>query len=56
MLGIGGRVVPILRELREVEYQFQRPYVLDSSAIERELGLVPTPWAEVCRGTVEGGN
>jgi hypothetical protein len=40
-----------MRELRETEYQFQRPYVLDSSAIERELGLRPTPWAEVCRAT-----
>jgi nucleoside-diphosphate-sugar epimerase len=51
VLGIGGRLVPVLRELRETEYQFQRPYVLDSSAIERELGLSPTPWDEVCRAT-----
>ena len=26
-------------------------HVLDSSAIERELGLAPTPWEEVCRAT-----
>ena len=32
-------VVPMLREMRETEYQFLAPYVLDSSAIERELGL-----------------
>ncbi len=51
VLGIGGRLVPALRELRETEYQFRRPYVLDSSAIERELGLTPTPWDEVCRAT-----
>lgn len=51
VLGIGGRLVPVLRELRETEYQFTRPYVLDSSAIERELGLTPTPWDEVCRAT-----
>lgn len=54
VLGIGGAVVPVLRELRETEYQFQRPYVLDSSAIARELGLEPTPWSEVCRATAFG--
>jgi nucleoside-diphosphate-sugar epimerase len=54
LLGIGGRLVPLLREMRETEYQFKRPYVLDSSAITRELGLEPTPWAEVCRATALG--
>ena len=51
LLGLGGSVVPLLREMRETEYQFLRPYVVDSSAIERELGLAPTPWDEVCRAT-----
>ncbi|MDF1603152.1 NAD-dependent epimerase/dehydratase family protein [Nocardioides sp. YIM 152315] len=54
VLGVGGAVVPVLRELRETEYQFTRPYVLDSSAIARELGLEPTPWAEVCRASALG--
>lgn len=54
VLGLGGAVVPMLRELRETEYQFTRPYVLDSGAIARELGLEPTPWAEVCRATATG--
>jgi nucleoside-diphosphate-sugar epimerase len=40
-----------LRELRETEYQFARPYVMDSSAITAELGLAPTPWDETCRRT-----
>jgi nucleoside-diphosphate-sugar epimerase len=40
-----------LRELRETEYQFTRPYVMDSSAITAELGLAPTPWDETCRRT-----
>ena len=53
VLGVGGAVVPMLRELRETEYQFTRPYVLDSSAIARELGLEPTPWVEVCRATAQ---
>lgn len=46
-----GLVMPMIRELGETEYQFIRPYVMDSSAITRELGLEPTPWAEVCRRT-----
>jgi nucleoside-diphosphate-sugar epimerase len=54
VLGVGGALVPLLRELRETEYQFTRPYVLDSGAITRELGLEPTPWPEVCRATATG--
>lgn len=46
-----GLVMPMIRELGETEYQFTRPYVMDSSAITRELGLEPTPWPEVCRRT-----
>jgi nucleoside-diphosphate-sugar epimerase len=40
-----------MRELRETEYQFVRPFVMDSSAITAELGLAPTPWDEICRRT-----
>ena len=47
-------VVPMLRELRSTRWQFERPYLLDSSAITRELGLEPTPWDDVCRATAEG--
>lgn len=46
-----GLVSPVMRELEETLYQFERSYVLDSSAITRELGLEPTPWEEVCRRT-----
>ena len=53
LLSVGGAMVPTLRELRETVYQFERPYLLDSSAIETELGLTPTPWGEVCRATAE---
>lgn len=53
VLGVLGAVVPVLRELRETEYQFSRPYVLDSSDIEERFGLKPTPWSEVCRATAD---
>jgi nucleoside-diphosphate-sugar epimerase len=48
-----GVFMPVMKELRETEYQFARPYVLDSSATEAALGLAPTPWDEVCRATAE---
>ena len=53
LLTVGGAVVPVLRELRETEYQFTAPYVLDSSDIQETFGLAPTPWEEVCRATAE---
>lgn len=46
-----GWFSPMFREMRETVYQFERPYELDSSAIAHELGLEPTPWAEVCLAT-----
>jgi nucleoside-diphosphate-sugar epimerase len=33
----------MMRELRETRYQFDRPYVLDSSAFETTFGVAPTP-------------
>ena len=48
-----GLVNPVMRELPEVAYQTSRPYVLDSSAAQRELGLVPTPADDVLRAHVE---
>ena len=53
VLGVLGVVVPVLKELRETEYQFTAPYVLDSSDIENAFGLTPTPWDEVCLATAE---
>lgn len=37
-----GLFDPFVRELRTTRYQFARPFVLDSSATERALGLAPT--------------
>ena len=42
-----GLVSPQVREFGEVMHQFERPWVLDSGAAERVLGLSPTPWADV---------
>jgi nucleoside-diphosphate-sugar epimerase len=40
-----GLVQPMLRELRETDYQRERPYLLDDSAARAELGLDATPWS-----------
>jgi len=42
---------PLLREVRDMSYQFKRPYVLDSQAARKQFGVEPTPWNEVCRRT-----
>ena len=40
--------------LSAMRYQFDAPFVMDSSAALNELGLAPTPWDEVCRRTAAG--
>lgn len=46
------RVVPLIRELDETAHQFERPFVLDSSAAEETFGLRPTPWREALAATL----
>jgi nucleoside-diphosphate-sugar epimerase len=52
--GLGGRLSPAMRELGEMRYIFDRPYVMDSARTQQALDLTPTPWAEVCRRTATG--
>ncbi|MEU2038586.1 NAD-dependent epimerase/dehydratase family protein [Nocardia niwae] len=40
------------REMREMRYQFDRPFVLDSAAATAAFGLEPTPTAESLRATI----
>jgi nucleoside-diphosphate-sugar epimerase len=47
-----GLVWPLMRELRETEYQFRDDFVMDSSAAQATFGLKPTPWAEIVAATV----
>ncbi|WP_328464871.1 NAD-dependent epimerase/dehydratase family protein [Actinoplanes sp. NBC_00393] len=48
-----GLVVPIARELAEMDYQFYFPFVLDSSLTERTFGLTATDIEVGIRETVE---
>ncbi|MGD9525478.1 NAD-dependent epimerase/dehydratase family protein [Pseudonocardia sp.] len=41
-----GVAVPFARELQEVRHQFEKPFVLDSSAAQETFGLAPTPFAD----------
>lgn len=49
---VGGWAVPMLRELREVAYQFDDPFVLDSTAFTSTFAVEPTPVDEGLRATV----
>ena len=42
-----GLVQPFMRELKETDYQRQRPYLLDDSQARSTFGLEPTPWDAV---------
>ncbi|MDQ0867189.1 nucleoside-diphosphate-sugar epimerase [Arthrobacter globiformis] len=42
-----------MRELGEMLYQFERPFVMDSTASEEQLGLRPTPLQVAAKETVE---
>ena len=46
-------VVPMIRELKQLSYQWTAPYVLDDSAARAHFGMEPTPWDEVCRRSAE---
>jgi len=45
-------VVPLMRGLTDTLYQVTDPFVMDSSAGERALGLTPTPWSDAVAETV----
>ncbi|MFD4466989.1 NAD-dependent epimerase/dehydratase family protein [Rhodococcus sp. NPDC058505] len=47
-----GRVHPPTRELAEMLYQFERPFLLDSRRSERLLALTPTPLPQAAAATI----
>ncbi|MFR9769028.1 NAD-dependent epimerase/dehydratase family protein [Nocardia sp. SC052] len=52
VLWVGGLFDPNAREMRELRYQFDRPFVIDSSAATAAFGIEPTPTAESLRATI----
>lgn len=47
-----GLVNPMMRELQETRYQFERPFVMDSDDAQATFGVHPTPWDEVLAETL----
>ncbi|MFF9641517.1 NAD-dependent epimerase/dehydratase family protein [Kitasatospora aureofaciens] len=52
VLAVAGLFSPLLRELREVRYQFDRPFVMDSTAYEAAFTLRATPLEQQVAATV----
>lgn len=48
-----GLVIPAMRELKEVAYQFEAPFVIDSADTTRVFDLDPTPLDDTLRKTLE---
>jgi nucleoside-diphosphate-sugar epimerase len=52
MLRLAGLFIPAARETIEMLYEFEEPFILDSSRIERAFGLTPTPFEVSIPATV----
>ncbi|MGK5728032.1 NAD-dependent epimerase/dehydratase family protein [Streptomyces sp. URMC 124] len=52
VLSIASLVSPLLRELKEVRYQFDRPFTVDSGAYETAFTVRATPLDEQIKATV----
>lgn len=49
VLMLGGWFSPEARAFREMRYQFQRPFILDSTAVTKTFGITHTPLDEALR-------
>jgi nucleoside-diphosphate-sugar epimerase len=52
LIRAGGLLVPSLRELGEVAYQFAQPFVVDSAAYQHLFGATPTPMDQALTATL----
>lgn len=53
MMRIGGLFMPGARETLEMAYEFEKPFILDSSKFQRTFGMQPTPHADAIRATTD---
>ncbi|MFD8997795.1 NAD-dependent epimerase/dehydratase family protein [Streptomyces abikoensis] len=53
VLGVASVFSPLIRELKEIRYQFDRPFVVDASAYEAAFAVRATPVAEQVKATVD---
>jgi nucleoside-diphosphate-sugar epimerase len=52
MMSIGGLFIPEAKESVEMMYEFDKPFVIDSSKFEKTFGMKATPIREAIRETV----
>jgi nucleoside-diphosphate-sugar epimerase len=52
MMWIGGFFIPAAKEVVEMMYEFEQPFIVDSSAFEETFGMQATPLREAIRETV----
>jgi nucleoside-diphosphate-sugar epimerase len=45
MMGLLGLIIPIVKEIKEMSYQYDRDYVFDSSKFEKRFNFKPTTYA-----------
>lgn len=53
VLGVASVFSPLIRELKEVRYQFDQPFVVDASAYEAEFTVRATPVDEQVKATLD---
>ncbi|MER6999411.1 NAD-dependent epimerase/dehydratase family protein [Streptomyces sp. NPDC000410] len=53
VLGVASVFSPLIRELKEIRYQFDRPFIADSGAYEAEFAVRATPVDEQVKATLE---
>jgi hypothetical protein len=54
MVKISGWFNSVIGELYEMLYQYDRPYLFDSTKFSRAFGLQPTSYADGIRAAVTG--
>ena len=52
MMTIGGLFIPAAKETVEMMYEFEQPFLIDSSKFEKVFGVKATPMREAIRETV----
>lgn len=48
-----GFVNPLMSELRELKYQWTRPFVVDSTRVRKRFGIEPTDWDTILDTTLD---
>ncbi|MBI3166104.1 MAG: NAD(P)H-binding protein [Anaerolineales bacterium] len=52
MMWVGGLFIPVAKETVEMMYEFEKPFIVDSSRFESTFGMKATPMKEAIKETV----